>query len=156
MKRIILAVVAATLLAGCGGGGGGGTSDTSAGLVTTTTTTLPPVNSTPVISDLRFSPTSATLNQGGGMITVSSSYYVTDAGADLAGGTVTLTAYDTNNNMLDTLTTPLTNVTGYTATGMSGNTSVVTSIAVTSNFTLYLTDGKGNRSNTLTGTFTVK
>lgn len=61
-KTLCLAVVCMLAtwvvgMAGCGSGGDDGGNQ-------------PPIDSTPSISNLRYSPSSATLNQGGGAITV--------------------------------------------------------------------------------------
>jgi hypothetical protein len=103
-----------------------------------------------------FSPTSATLNQGGGAITVYGAYNFIDNGADLAGGSVTVKAYDFNNNLISTTNTPLTgNFTGVTTGTLSGPSTVSTTVAGTFHFVLYITDGVGNKSNELFGLFTV-
>ena len=148
MKRIILVVLASVMLSACG--------DESP-LTPTSGVVIPPiqVDSRPTISNLRFAPQSATLNQGGGAVTVVGSYDFIDAGGDLAGGTVTLTVLDSNNNVLDSTTTALTNITGVTSGILSGPATVPTTAARTLHFTIFITDSKGNKSNTLSGSFTV-
>jgi len=131
-------------LAGCGGGGDGG-----GGVIL--------VNSTPSISNLQYSPTSATLNQGGGSITINGTYDFIDNGADLAGGSVTVKAFDLNNIQTINTNTPITaNVAGLTSGTLSGPATADTTVAGTFNFILYITDSNGNKSNELTGTFTVR
>jgi len=131
-------------LAGCGGGGDGG-----GGVIL--------VNSTPSISNLQYSPTSATLNQGGGSITINGTYDFIDNGADLAGGSVTVKAFDINNIQTVNTNTPITaNVAGLTSGTLSGPATADTTVAGTFNFILYITDSNGNKSNELTGTFTVR
>ena len=70
LPPIGVVVLAAFLLGGCGGGGGGGGGT--------------PVNSTPSISNLAFTPVSALHGDGNGSITVTGSLQFVDAGGDLS------------------------------------------------------------------------
>jgi hypothetical protein len=139
-----LCIIVFLSLTGCGDGGGGGT-------------IVYFVNSTPSISNLHYSPTSATLNQGGGSIAINGTYDFIDYGADLAGGSVTVKAFNLNNIQTINTTTPITgNIAGLTSGTLTGPATADTTVAGTFNFVLYITDSKGNKSNELTGTFTVQ
>jgi hypothetical protein len=142
---LLIAMLFAVAFTACGGGdeGGGGGNQ-------------PPVDSTPSISNLQYSPSSATLNQGGGAITVYGSYDFIDHGGDLNGGFVTIKVYDQNNNLTSNTSTPFTgDITGITSGTLGGPVTVNTTVAGIFRFVLQITDGKGNKSNELTGIFTV-
>jgi len=119
----VLLLVLVVGLMGCGGGGGG-----------TTVTATPPA-----ISSLRYTPVSATLNQGGGAITAVGAYDFIDTGADLAGGSVTLKVYDHNNNLVSSATTPITGITTQTSGVLSGTATINTTVAGTMTFVLFIT-----------------
>lgn len=108
---------------------------------------------TPVISNAQYSPQTATQNQGGGAVAITATIDFTDQGGDV--NIVTINKYDSRGVFLDTATYPIQNISGAT----SGFIRIIGDINTASvgDFTLvvYVTDGAGNISNTLTGTFNV-
>lgn len=132
---LCLAVAMALFLAGCGGGGGGGGET--------------PVDSTPVISNLQFAPTTILQNEGNGTLIVSGTFDYTDAGKDLA--TLHLTGADGS-----TLSSPIEGVAGTESGTIQGMVEVDTSIVGLFSFQLFVTDSGGRKSNILSGTFEVK
>jgi hypothetical protein len=112
-----------------------------------------PILNAPLISNLNYSPTSATLNSGGGTVTVTGSFNFTDADGNLS--TVTWTVFDTLGNQIGSYTETITGAAGVT----SGTISFIINGDTTEsgNFSLnvYVTDITGLHSNTLSGTFLV-
>jgi len=127
----------ALLLASCGSGGGG------------TVETTPVIDSTPVISNLQFSPATLLQNDGGGTKTVSGTLAFTDLGGDLA--TLNLTTADGRQ-----VSTPIDGVAGIKSGTIAAMVVVDTTLIGTFNFQVSVTDSGGRVSNVLTGTFAVK
>ena len=124
------------LLEACGGGGGGGGGGESI--------------HAPVVSNLRFSPASATFGQGGGTVRVTGYIDFTDSGGDL--DTFRLTSAPAGID----ITTPVTGISGQTSGTVYGVFNVSTESVGTYNFEVWVIDSKGNSSNKLSGTFEVK
>lgn len=103
----------------------------------------------PAISNLWFSPQSATLNQGGGAITVYAYVDFIDAGGDLS--TITTVNYTTGTSRTDSIQ----GASGLTAGTIEIIGIVSTTQRVSYSFGIYVTDSTGANSNTLTGTFVV-
>lgn len=158
-------VFVAVTLSGCGGGGG---SDPTTTTPTTTpvipmdggnTSTVPNNSSSttstrPSLSNLSISKTSATLNEGGGVVTVTFNADFIDAGGDLVS--MTLTTYDKNtNNQTSTKTFPISGVAGLTSGRVSGAVAVATTTIGTWDAKIYVTDNAGTSSNTLSTNWSV-
>jgi hypothetical protein len=124
------------------GGGGGSSSDSGSG-----------TNSTPSISNLSISPNSATLNQGGGAITVTITLNFIDNGGDLS----TATFFDYFNNGKNGVgtPTPIPGVNGQTSGIFRTIVILPTTQIGTHTGGVYVTDSGGRESNWLKGTFTV-
>jgi hypothetical protein len=128
-----------SILVSCGGGGGGGGSSTETGI--------------PSISNLRYSPQTVTQNQGGGAVRVTATIDFIDQEGDLA--TLTINVYNAQGVLVATGSPSLQNVLGRTSDSIQIYQDVSTANIVDYPFDIYVTDAKGNVSNTLTGTFRV-
>lgn len=137
MKKIFLLLM--FLLIGCGGGGGGSSSSI-------TGPTYPPA-----ISNLSYSPKSASLNEGNGAVTVYASYDYADADGDLQSFKIS----DTLGFLVITEGDLSSVVGGKTAGNIYGTVIVKTTSKGTTTFQFWVVDKKGNESNKLSGTFTV-
>ncbi len=133
MRNLYFAIVlGAAALCGCGGGSGGGVS----------------VDSTPSISNLQFSPSSALQYDGNGMMTATGTFDFSDSGKDL------MTAYLTSSSGATVLAS-LAAASGQSSGTLQGTVQVDTTTLGQYTFQLYVTDSAGKRSNTLTGTFDI-
>ena len=121
-------------LAGCGGGGGAEEDGAS--------------NSTPVISNLQFSPSALMQLDGDGTSFVFGTIDFFDPGRDLASLTLVTQG--------QTLTTPIAGIAGMEAGSLQGSLTVDTRTIGTYPFEVYATDAGGRRSNSLTSTFAVR
>jgi hypothetical protein len=121
-------------LAGCGGGGSGDGDGSS--------------SSTPVISNLQFSPTALLQFDGDGTSFVSGTIDFSDPGRDLASLTLVTQG--------QTLTTPIAGITGMASGSLQGVLTVDTATIGTYPFEVYVTDAGGRRSNSLTSTFAIR
>jgi hypothetical protein len=143
--RYAVALLLWMVMTGCGG-----SNDSSGGNTTIV------IDSSPTISNLVFSPATATIGQGGGTVTVSASYNFTDNGSDLFNGTVTISGFDSDGHHIANSTIPITGISQTATTGvLSSSISAPTTVAGTYFYSIYITDGKGNQSNSMTGAFTV-
>jgi len=131
--RRLACVIVAILSVGCGGGSGGGHA--------------------PAISNLQFSPTSAAVGDGGGVLTVNGSFSFTDSGGDLA--TLQLTTYDQAGNQIGTIPTPLSGLSGITSGTLFGSATFNTTTAGVFTYKIQAMDAAGSASNILQGTFLV-
>jgi len=116
-------------LAGCGGGGGS-------------------TDSTPSISSLSFSPTSALQGDGNGSITVTGSVTFTDAGGDL-------TTLHLANSQGQNITVPVSGLAGMMSGTLQGQFTVSTQNAGHFTFEVYVSDSLGLSSNKLSGSFDI-
>lgn len=123
---VILAVAA------CGGGDGGG-----------------PTESAPVIGNLTYAPDSALQFDFAGQVTITGNFDFSDRDGDLA--TLTLTT-----SQGATLTAPVSGAGGQTSGTIQGAVEVDTRVIGRYTFSVYVTDSRGNRSNSLSGTFDVE
>lgn len=119
------------LLIACGGGGG---DDGNGGNI-------------PGISNLQYSPKSASLNEGGGAVTVTGTIDF----VDLDGDVVSLTISGSST----TTVLPVSNLGGITAGSIAIVAVVETTSAGDFPFSISITDSKGSVSNTLIGSFIV-
>ena len=117
-------------LAGCGSSGGGST------------------DSTPSISSLSFSPTSALQGDGNGSITVTGSVTFTDAGGDL-------TTLHLANSQGQNITVPVSGLAGMMSGTLQGQFTVSTQNAGHFTFEVYVSDSLGLSSNKLSGSFDI-
>lgn len=134
MKNFLFALLAFIAL-GCSSGGGGGSSPTG------------PSGSAPGISNLQYSPHSATVGQGGGAVTATGTIDFIDADGDVSSFKIT------GNGTEKTYP-----VAG--ATGIKSGTIYITAVSDTTTarsgtFQVSVIDSQGHESNKLTGTFTV-
>lgn len=132
-STLLILLVSMSLACSGGGGDGGGSS---------------PVDSTPSISNLQFSPTTALQYDGNGTLTVMGTFDFTDQGKDIA--TLYIVSFDGS-----TLSSPIEGVSGAASRTIQGTLEVDTTAVGQFSFELYVTDSAGNKSNTLTGTFVV-
>lgn len=137
MKRIsnftyilILGSIAMLLLTACGSG---------AGQV---------IDHTPQLSNLTYTPTSFTKNQGGGAVNIQGSMDFIDANSDIVTFKASIDGITKSYDRSDLKGTKSGTITGY----------VPISTASTGNFTfkVWVVDNAGNESDKLTGTFTVQ
>ncbi len=128
------------LLASCGGGGGG---NGGGG----------PGNTAPTISDLDFNPSGAHLNSGGGQVTVNGNFAFTDRDGNLS--TVTLRVTDDSGQTVITQTTDIVGAAGITSGRLDGSVVVPTTTLGDFTFEVFVTDGSGAQSNSLTGVFRI-
>lgn len=129
---ISLAACVLLVAAGCGGGGGDGGAPAS----------------TPSISNLAYSPSSALQLEGDGEITIVGTFDFTDPGGDLA--TLNLSSQG------ETLSIPIEGVAGLKSGTIEGSLLIDTSAIGSYTFEIYVTDQGGRRSNTLSGRFEIK
>ncbi len=124
----------------CGGGGGGGSAPA-------TTTHVP------AISNLQYSPQTATQNQSDASVSVTGTINFTDQGGDIA--TLTINKYDSTGNLLFTDTIPVQNISGVVSGSIRITGSIDTARVANYIFEVYVTDLIGNISNKLSGPFSV-
>jgi len=110
----------------------------------------------PFISNLIFTPAEASINQGGGAITIDGSIDYIDNG-NLSGGSIYVEPTETLSNisappMIIRLTTAPGSATGTIKTKVAVSTKFPQAVS----FNLYVVDSQNNKSNTLTGIFAVK
>ena len=136
MKKItlLISIIVISVLTACGGGGGGGGGSSSA--------------TAPGISNLQYSPNTATVGQGGGAVTVNGTVDFIDNEGDVS--TLIINSSDGTST-----TVQISGVDGITAGTIAVVAVVDTSIAGNFPFTVYIRDKTGLKSNELTGTFTV-
>lgn len=135
-------LIALTFVTACGGGGGGGSS-------------TPATQHPPVISNFIISPSNASLNQGGGAVSMTLYFNVFDSGGDIA--TATLNVYNVSTGLQTYNGSTALNIPpGTTSTTTSIITAASTTVARTARLEIYVTDAGGSPSNKLTGTFTVQ
>jgi hypothetical protein len=137
-------VIACLLFSGCGGGG----SDSAPA-----TTTPPPTSHTPEISNLQYSPQTATQNQGNGTVTVTGTINYTDQGGDIAS--VTINKYTSSAQFLSTSKIPVQDKSGLVSSSINITSTADTTVAAGYIFEVLVTDLSGNSSNKLAGNFTV-
>lgn len=141
MKRNrLIYIISCFFLFGCNSGGGG-SSPTSP-------------STAPTISSLRVSPSSATLNQGGGAVTLDIYVDFFDADGDISNYTVTISKVDANEQPIGSPVIATVSFNGV-LTGKTSGTAHWTDVgdttyAHTSTFSIYFSDAVGNKSNTLT------
>lgn len=133
MFRVVGIGMTTLALAACGGGGGGGSSP----------------DSTPVLSNLRYAPNSALQFDSAGRTAISGTFDFRDPDGDLASLTLT-------TSQGDNLTAPISGVPGQTSGSIDGVVEVDTRVIGRYTFAVYVTDRRGNRSNSLSGTFDVR
>lgn len=117
----------------CGGGGGG--SGTS-------------VDSTPSISNLQFSSTSALQNDNNGALEVTVTFDYADSGKDLS--TIYVKYPDGRS-----VRASISGVQGTASGSIQGTLTINTNALGNFNFEIYVTDSQGRRSNNLIGNFVV-
>ena len=139
MRLIALACLFLVII-GCGGGGGGSQGN-------------PGANHLPAISNLHYSPQSASLNSGGGAITVTATYDFTDSGKDVKSAVIT--TYDPAGAVLSTTAVDASSLSGLASGTAYGSAVVSTTTAGNFSFDIYLVDAANGVSNKLRGTFTV-
>jgi len=105
----------------------------------------------PSISNLDFTPGSATLNEGGGTITITGFVDFVDDGGDISS--VTIKALDTEGALASDITI-LVSGAGTSGT-LQGLVSVGTTEAGSYSVEIFCTDSQGSKSNTLSGTFDI-
>lgn len=113
----------------------------------------------PVISSLWISPSSATLNQGGGAQTLNIYVDYFDSEGDITSYTVGSSKIDGNNQPIGSPATATISFNGAVAGKNKGTAHWVdigdTTYTHTTTFSIYFTDSVGNKSNTLTVTWKV-
>jgi len=129
MKKLSVILLICLCLSGCG--------STSGGLGTS-----------PTISSLRFSPTSTTVNAGGGAVTVNGIFDFQDVDGDIRTYTLTMDGVSA--------TKAIENLDGIISGTLTGPVSVSTTSVIDINFSVFITDSKGNNSNALIGVFSVQ
>jgi hypothetical protein len=102
----------------------------------------------PVISNLQFSPTALLQFDGDGTSFVAGTIDFSDPGRDLASLTLVTQG--------QSLTTPISGITGMASGSLQGALTVDTRTIGSYPFEVYVTDAGGRRSNSLTGTFAVR
>ncbi len=103
----------------------------------------------PSISNLRYTPTSAFLNQGNGTVNVTGTIDFIDTGGDV------LEAHFTSSAGAN-LTLPIAGMSGQTSGNIQGIFTVADTTVGDVTFDIWLVDVAGNSSNHLTGTFSVR
>jgi len=133
----LLVLFGIVFITACGSGGGGssGGSPSSGGTA-------------PTISNLTYSPTGATVGQGGGAVTVTLSMNFIDADGDITTGRIT------SSGGVD-VSGALAGMSGLTSGSLQMQLASGTSQAGNWTFQVWVVDGQGNASNKLSGTFTV-
>ena len=138
-----LLATALLTMSNCGGGGGGDSA--------------PPPDTAahrPVISNLQYSPSTVTQNQGGGSVTVTATMDFADQGGDLS--TFTLTVYNSSGGVESVNTNPVQNVSGVNSGTLTLIVMSVDTITIGDySFDIYVTDSAGDSSNRLSGTFRI-
>jgi hypothetical protein len=124
----------AMVLCSCGGGGGGGSSI--------------PIDSTPSIASLSFSPASALQGDGNGSITVTGSITFSDAGGDL-------TTLHLTNPQGQSITQAISGIAGVKSGTIQAQVIVSTQDLGHYTFEVYVSDSLGLSSNKLSGSFDV-
>ncbi|HIJ86486.1 MAG TPA: hypothetical protein HPP97_02245 [Desulfuromonadales bacterium] len=139
MKYFVL-ILTATIVSGCGGGGGGG------GL---------PVQEqvAPAISNLQYSPKAVYSNSGGGTATVSATVDFSDPNGNIS--TFTISAYDSNNSLLDTQTNSILGVDGTKTGQLNLSGAFDTTVTGIYRFEIFLKDSTGLKSNILSNTIEI-
>jgi hypothetical protein len=107
----------------------------------------------PVISNLQYSPQTATQNQGSGTVSVTGTINFTDQGGDIT--TLTINKYNTTGTLLSTNNTPVQNKSGVLSGSIGTTGNFNTATVENYRFEIYVTDLAGNSSNKLFGTFSV-
>lgn len=130
--RTLVGVFALELALACGGGGGGGNGNNG---------------TAPTISNLQYSPGTATLNQGGGTILLTGTLAFSDPDGDITTLRLTTEAGNLDN--------PIQGIGGVTSGTLDATFSVATSQLGHFAFQVSLLDGRGHQSNSLPGTFDV-
>lgn len=139
MKYLVL-ILTTTLIAGCGGGGGSGVLPSQ-------------VQVAPTISNLQYSPKAVYSNSGGGTATVSAVIDFSDSDGNIS--TFTISAYDSNNTLLDTQTDSIQEVAGTKTGQLELYGAFDTTVIGTFRFEIFLTDTTGRKSNTLSNTIEI-
>lgn len=137
-----LAVTCCAILLSCGGGSGTSGDGGSGG------SGVPPA-----LSNLTYSPHSATVNDGGGSVVVTGSVDFADADADVTG--LAITTFDATGVQVATLDIPVQNPPGVTSGTLSAEFSISTTIVGTYTFRIQASDTRGHVSNFLDGSFFV-
>jgi hypothetical protein len=137
IRRVILPILLILSLMGCGGGGGSSSASSSA----------------PVISNLQYLPQSTFLNNGDGLITMNASVDFTDQDGDLFS--YSLSIFDSTGSLIDNLSGDIAGVSGIISGAISTSLIINSTVVGDYPFELYLSDSKGNKSNILSGLFTV-
>ena len=140
LNRIVYTISIGIFFLGCGGGGGGSTPP-------------PVVVHAPGISNLQFSPSSATKGAGGGAVSVTGSFNFTDGGGDLTS--FTITNYYSTGQISSSGTFPITGTGGVTVGSIALYLNVATTVADNFRFEAYATDTAGSKSNQLSGNFLI-
>jgi hypothetical protein len=104
--------------------------------------------SAPVISNLVFSPTSAVLNQSGGLVVVSAQFDFEDPDGDLTAGHVATSSGEQ-------LSVAIQGLDGVRSGTLAGGIQVSTANLGRFTFQLWVSDSRGNQSNRLSATFDV-
>ncbi len=102
----------------------------------------------PAISNLNYSPRTATVGQGGGAVTVTGTIDF----IDLDGDVTTLILSTTGGE----ISGPIQGISGMTNGTIAITAIVSTTTAGNYSFQVWVVDSRGNASNKLTGTFTVQ
>ncbi|MBI3584821.1 MAG: hypothetical protein HY096_12870 [Nitrospinae bacterium] len=139
MRKIVLVLI--FLLIGCGGGSG------------SSATAPSNKGSAPIISNLYYSPATASYLQGGGAVTVYAYLDYIDADGDIDTGSSYGLQLD--GVTIKTTTSTLSNMSGKTSGTMSLVSAIPTLTRGTLTYTVWVTDKQGNNSNQVTATFTV-
>lgn len=129
---------------GCSGGGSSGGGGALGGGGNSSTL--------PTISNLSYSPNSAT-QSANGTVTVNGSINFADSGGDLS--TFNVTILDANGQQLSATSSPIPGASGQTSGTLSGSFLVSIGNVGTFRFRVSVTDRSGSTSNELTGTFQV-
>ena len=127
-RGLILSLLLFAALGGCGGGGS--------------------IDSTPSISNLSFSPTSALQGDGNGSITVTGSVSFNDPGGDL-------TTLHLTNSQGQNITVPISSIAGMKSGTLQGKFTASTQNAGHYTFEVYVSDSLGLSPNKLSGSFDV-
>jgi hypothetical protein len=136
MPRALSLVLLALAVTACGGGGGGDSNDGSS-------------DSVPVLSNLQYTPDSVLQFEGDGQAAINGTFNFQDKGGDLASLTL-------STSQGASLTAPISGAGGMKSGVINGVIEVDTSVIGRYTFEVYVTDSRGNRSNSLSGTFEVK
>lgn len=133
---VVLGVISIIASGGGGGdaGGGGGGSASE-------------------ISNFSYSPSSAIEGSGGGTIPVTGTFDFVDSDGNVS--TLTLSIFDSNDNLLDSSTDPIEGISGLTSGTIEGVYDINTSVVGDYTFEIYITDATNLSSNILSGMFTV-